>query len=64
MKPIYEELTITTAENESKIVKRTDEDGSIWWIPLDESNSDYQAYLNKDTLASELSNPSTPQAGE
>ena len=23
-----------------------------------------QAYLNKDTLASELSNPSTPQAGE
>ena len=43
-------------------IKRTDEDGSIWWIPMDEANSDYQAYLA--TLASELSNPSTPQAGE
>jgi hypothetical protein len=31
-------------------------------IPMDESNSDYQAYLA--TLASELSNPSTSQAGE
>jgi hypothetical protein len=27
-------------------IKRTDEDGSIWWIPMDESNSDYQRYLN------------------
>lgn len=26
-------------------IKRTDEDGKIWWIPVDESNSDYQAYL-------------------
>ena len=43
-------------------IKRTDADGSIWWIPMDEANSDYQAYLA--TLASELSNPSTPQAGE
>jgi len=33
-------------------------------IPLDSANSDYQVYLNKATLASELSNPSTPQAGE
>ena len=33
-----------------------------WSIPIDPTNSDYQAYL--DTLASELSNPSTPQAGE
>jgi len=29
-------------------IKRTDEDGAIWWIPMDEANSDYQAYLNKD----------------
>ena len=43
-----------------KIVLRSD--GAC--IPMDESNYDYQAYLNKDTLASELSNPSTPQAGE
>ena len=26
-------------------IKRTDEDGSIWWIPIDKANSDYQAYL-------------------
>ena len=32
------------------------------FIPMDKANSDYQAYLA--TLASELSNPSTPQAGE
>ena len=32
------------------------------YIPVDTANSDYQAYLA--TLASELSNPSTPQAGE
>jgi hypothetical protein len=30
-------------------------------IPTDPANSDYQVYLA--TLASELSNPSTPQAG-
>lgn len=27
------------------VIKRTDEDGTIWWIPTDPSNSDYQAYL-------------------
>ena len=27
------------------ILKRTDSDGSIWWIPLDENNSDYREYL-------------------
>lgn len=27
-------------------VKRTDADGTVWFIPLDLSNSDYQAYLN------------------
>jgi hypothetical protein len=30
------------------IIKRTDEDGSIWWIPTDPTNADYQAYLNRD----------------
>jgi len=44
----YKEVT----EGQSFIV-RTNEDGSESWIPKDESNSDYQAYLNKDTLVTE-----------
>ena len=55
-----------------ELIVRTDDVGTIAFIPTDPANSDYQAYLayvangNKvpDTLASELSNPSTPQAGE
>ena len=27
------------------MLKQTDKDGKVWWIPMDESNSDYQAYL-------------------
>jgi len=42
----YEEIT---HEDGSKILKRTDETGSVVWIPLDESNSDYQRYLNPET---------------
>jgi hypothetical protein len=36
-----------TSLNED-IIKKTDENGSIWWIPTDATNSDYQAYLNRD----------------
>ena len=39
-----------------------DNNGIISVIPIDPANSDYRQYLA--TLASELSNPSTPQAGE
>ena len=28
-----------------EFVRRTDDDGSIWSIPIDPANSDYQAYL-------------------
>lgn len=45
MKLIYEEVT---TEFDKKVIKRTDVDGTVWWIPMDEANSDYQAYLNKD----------------
>jgi hypothetical protein len=31
-----------------KMLKRTDANGKEVWIPLDESNSDYQRYLNPD----------------
>ena len=47
-----------TEQPSTKVVVRSD--GAC--IPTDPANSDYQAYLA--TLASELSNPSTPQAGE
>ena len=40
---IYEEIT---NENNEKMLKRTDENGSVSWVPADPSNSDYQRYLN------------------
>ena len=43
----YEEVI---HEDGSKILKQTDKDGQIAWIPLDEANSDYQAYLNPDKV--------------
>lgn len=42
---IYEEIT---SENNEKMLKRTDENGSVSWIPTDPANSDYQAYLKRD----------------
>jgi len=38
MKSIYEIL-------DNGAIKRTDEDGQVWFIPTDPANSDYQAYL-------------------
>jgi hypothetical protein len=32
-------------DNNQEVIKRTDADGKIWWIPAIESNSDYQKYL-------------------
>jgi hypothetical protein len=32
----------------TSFIKRINEDGSISFIPKDEANADYQAYLNKD----------------
>ena len=45
MKFTYEEIVNDLG---STLIKKTDEEGKIWWVPLDESNADYQAYLNKD----------------
>jgi hypothetical protein len=39
----YEEVT---TELGNTVIKRTDADGSVWWIPTDPTNSDYQRYLN------------------
>lgn len=41
-KPVYEFVENPMGGTN---LKRTDEDGTIWWIPQNESNSDYQAYL-------------------
>ena len=30
---------------DNKVIKRNNADGSTSWIPVDESNSDYQRYL-------------------
>lgn len=60
MKYIYEQITNESFTGESKIIKRTDEKGLIAWIPLDERNSDYQAYLrwleNPNKMIAEQSN--------
>ena len=37
--------SIIKSSTDKDIIVRTDEDGSVWFIPSDESNSDYQAYL-------------------
>ena len=38
-------LNISTFTNQLCSVNRTNEDGSVTSIPLDELNTDYQAYL-------------------
>lgn len=35
-------------EDGKKAIHATDDLGNVYSIPFDESNSDYQAYLNKD----------------
>ena len=45
-KPNYEVREAT--ETLGAAILRTDCDGTVWVIPMDEANSDYQAYLDKD----------------
>ena len=37
--------TILESENHQPIIQAEDENGKILFIPMDESNSDYQRYL-------------------
>ena len=39
-------MEITYKELDENTIERTNADGSLSWIPKDESNSDYQRYLN------------------
>jgi hypothetical protein len=43
MEYTYEKVT---TESGTEVIKRTDADGVISWIPIDPANSDYQEYLN------------------
>jgi hypothetical protein len=54
----YEIVTNTELDGtETQILKRENADGTISWIPMDESNSDYQRYLNPEA---EQSTPILP----
>jgi hypothetical protein len=37
---------IVETQGFAPVLKRTDADGKVWSIPMDEANSDYQRYLN------------------
>ena len=54
MKPTYEIIETPTG---NKVINAYYENGVILSIPMDESNADYQAYLNKDTLPSNSADP-------
>ena len=41
----------------SKVIKKTDDKGNEFWIPLDFANSDYQRYLRW------LENPDAEESG-
>lgn len=54
MKSTYETITDSFG---TESIKRTDSNGSIWWIPSDPANSDYQRYLRW------LENPDAEEGG-
>jgi hypothetical protein len=51
--PTYEE--VKNEEGTITSIRRTDENGEVWSIPIDPANSDYQRYLNPEA---EQSTPS------
>jgi hypothetical protein len=58
MKPTYKIIEMP----EYSYIEKTEADGKVWSIPMDETNSDYQAYLNKDKA--EQSTPSVIDEAE
>jgi hypothetical protein len=50
MNPIYEEYSNDLGAN---CIKATYPDGMVLLIPMDEANSDYQAYLKRDEAKTE-----------
>lgn len=51
MKYTYE---IVAADFGTEVIKRTDENDVVTWIPKDPLNSDFQKYLNRDEPAAKL----------
>lgn len=45
---------VITNEFGNEIIKKTNLDGTVWWIPTDPANSDYQQYLASLNEADEL----------
>jgi hypothetical protein len=41
----YEAIIHRLPDSEIRFIQRTDSDGTIWTIPEDPENSDYQTYL-------------------
>jgi hypothetical protein len=41
----YEVIVTKSATGTETIIKRTDQNGGVLWIPEDPLNTDYQAYL-------------------
>jgi hypothetical protein len=42
---MYELIIVESKTSKSEVIKKTDERGQEFWIPMDEANSDYQEYL-------------------
>jgi hypothetical protein len=51
----YEEVQLEAPAQ--PVIKRTDVDGKVYWIPKDPANSDYQRYLRW------LENPDAEEGG-
>jgi len=49
----YEKVETVMGE----LIKKTDDNGEVFWIPIDPANSDYQRYLNPEA---EQSTPMIP----
>lgn len=42
---MYELIIIENKTSKSEVIKKNNENSQEFWIPIDEANSDYQAYL-------------------
>ena len=56
---------VITNQLGAEMIKRTDKNGLVAWIPTDPANSDYQAYLNPEAaLSTPIPTPPVEEALE